>query len=68
MDGTEGRVAEEGLMTPREAAELARCSDKAIYAWAKRGDIPRIKLGSLVRFRRTDIETWIAGHREQTHT
>ena len=52
MDGDE-------LMTPIEAAERARVSAKSIYRWASRGDLGRVRLGRLVRIRRSDLEAFL---------
>lgn len=52
------------LLTVEEAASLANCSTKAIYAWSADRRIARIRLGRLVRFRRADIEAWIERNRE----
>jgi predicted DNA-binding transcriptional regulator AlpA len=42
-------------------ADLLKCSVRSIPRWADGGRLPRpIKLGRLNRWRRTDIESWIA--------
>jgi excisionase family DNA binding protein len=52
------------LLTPAEASRIAKCSVKAIYAWSAQRHFPRIQLGRLVRFKRSDIEAWIERNRE----
>lgn len=43
------------------AALLGECSTRHIYRLADSGRMPRpIKLGNLVRWRRTELEAWIA--------
>lgn len=61
MEETEAGVR---LLTPTEAAAIARCSVKTVYAWAARGDIPRVKLGRLVRFYHSDVMAWISQHHD----
>ncbi len=45
----------EPLLTPREVCELLRIRLTTLYAWVGRGKIPYVKMGSLLRFRRSDI-------------
>jgi excisionase family DNA binding protein len=47
------------LLTANQVAELINCQPSTVYAWAKSGDIPSIKLNGLLRFDQTDIEGWI---------
>lgn len=48
------------LMTLQEVAQFLRMDEKAITAMAERGDLPFGKIGNEWRFRRTDIERWVA--------
>jgi len=42
-------------------SELLKCSPRSVHRWADGGRLPRpIKLGRLNRWRRADIEAWIA--------
>lgn len=50
----------EEYLTVNEVAELLRLSDKTVYRFAQRGELPAFKLGGSWRFRRADIETWVA--------
>jgi excisionase family DNA binding protein len=52
------------LLTPREAAALARCSPKTIYRFATEGHLGRVKLGRLVRIRRDDLDVYLARQHE----
>jgi excisionase family DNA binding protein len=47
------------LLTTNQVAEFLNCKPSTVYAWAKRGEIPSIKLNGLLRFDSTDIEVWI---------
>ena len=45
----------ERLLTPAEVCDLFRIRPATLYAWVRRGKMPYIKVGSLLRFRRSDI-------------
>lgn len=47
------------IMTIEEVAEYLRVSERTVYEWASKGEIPCGKLGSAWRFKRSDIETWV---------
>lgn len=47
------------IMTVEEVAKYARVSERTVYDWAKRGEIPCGKLGSIWRFKRTDVTKWV---------
>ncbi|MBD3268484.1 helix-turn-helix domain-containing protein [bacterium] len=48
-----------GFWTVSDVAQYLGLTDSTIYTWAQQGDIPHIKLGRMVRFRRSDIEKWL---------
>jgi len=48
------------LMTVEEVAEYLRVSPKTVYDWAQKGRIPAGKIGNTWRFRRKDVEEWVA--------
>lgn len=48
------------LMTVEEVAEYLRVSPKTVYDWAQKGQIPAGKIGNTWRFRRKDVEEWVA--------
>lgn len=47
------------IMTLEEVAEYLRVSERTVYDWAQKGDIPSGKLGTAWRFKRSDIERWV---------
>ena len=53
----------EPLMTVAELATYLRVAEQTIRNKAHRGEIPRVKVGTLLRFRRSQIDEWLA---EQT--
>lgn len=49
-----------GLLAAAEVAELLGVDETWVYRAARRGEIPHLRLGKYVRFRREDIDEWIA--------
>lgn len=49
----------EKLLTPQELAEELGVKLSTIYHWSHIGYIPKVKLGGLIRFRRTSVEKWL---------
>ena len=48
------------LIDVRQVAEYLSCSERHVYRLADAGRMPRpVKLGALVRWRRTAIDEWI---------
>ena len=47
------------IMTVDEVAAYVRVSERTVYEWAQKGEIPCGKLGSTWRFRRSDINVWV---------
>lgn len=53
-------VIDSDLMTVEDVAGYLRVAERTIYDWAQKGEIPCGKLGSSWRFRRSDIDRWLA--------
>ncbi len=47
------------LLTTRELAELWSCSTRHIERLRLKKGLPSLKLGKSLRFRRSDIESWL---------
>lgn len=47
------------IMTIEEVAEYLRVSERTVYDWAQKGQLPGGKLGTTWRFKRADIENWV---------
>ncbi|MBD3321609.1 MAG: helix-turn-helix domain-containing protein [Chitinivibrionales bacterium] len=47
------------IMTMEEVAEYLRVSVRTIYEWAHKGEIPCGKIGTVWRFKRTEMERWV---------
>jgi excisionase family DNA binding protein len=49
----------ETLLTPAKVAEILQISKAMAYMILKRGDLPAVRIGSLVRVRWADLERYI---------
>jgi excisionase family DNA binding protein len=49
------------IMTADEVAQLLTVATATVYEWARTGTLPALRRGRVVRFRRWEIEAWIAG-------
>ena len=54
------------LLTIEEVSQMLRVSERTVYDWAQKGEIPCGKLGTAWRFRKTDILQWIDKRLEST--
>lgn len=52
--------AESEILTLEEAAAYLKAGKRTIYRLAQRGEIPAFKLGGTWRFRRSELDRWIA--------
>ncbi len=48
------------IMTIEEVAAYIRVSERTVYDWAQKGELPGGKLGTTWRFKRDDIERWVS--------
>ena len=58
---SDGRT--ETLWTVHDVATYLQASVSYVYKAAERGDLPRRRLGALLRFVPTDIRAWAEGHK-----
>ncbi|VGO20623.1 PTS sugar transporter subunit IIA [Pontiella sulfatireligans] len=47
------------IMTIEEVAAYIRVSERTVYDWAQKSELPGGKLGTTWRFKRADIEKWV---------
>lgn len=47
------------IMTIEEVADYLRVSERTVYEWVQKGEIPGGKIGTSWRFKRSDIENWV---------
>lgn len=50
------------LLTAKQVSELLEVKLDTVYDWVHRGRIPYVKLGRLVRFRKTEVFQWVESH------
>ncbi len=48
------------IMTIEDVAKFLKVSERTIYDWAHKGEIPCGKLGTSWRFKRDEIESWVS--------
>lgn len=48
------------ILTLEEVAEYLKASKRTIYSMAQKGEIPAFKFGGSGRFRRQELDAWIA--------
>ena len=49
------------VMTVSEVAEYLRVNPQTVYRKAKAGEMPVVRIGRAIRFRRTELESWLKG-------
>ncbi len=50
---------EDNILTIEEVAKYIKISERTIYDWAQKGDIPAGKLGNVWRFSKIEIDQWV---------
>jgi PTS system nitrogen regulatory IIA component len=55
------------ILTIDEVAKYLRVSERTVYDWAQKGEIPSGKIGAVWRFKKAEIEKWI-NDRLSSHT
>jgi excisionase family DNA binding protein len=53
------------LLTVQEAAEILRVTPNTVYRWTKRGRLPVVRLGYLVRIPASTIENLVGAEEEK---
>ena len=50
---------EDDILTIEEVAKYLRVSDRTVYDWAQKGEIPAGKIGTVWRFKKSEAEKWV---------
>lgn len=50
---------DDDILTIDEVAKYLRVSERTVYEWAQKGEIPSGKIGTVWRFKKTEIEKWV---------
>jgi excisionase family DNA binding protein len=51
------------FMTTEEVLECLKVNPRTVYRLIRSGELPAVRIGRQWRFRRTDLDEWIARHR-----
>ena len=52
-------MIDDTILTIDEVAKYLRVSERTIYDWAHKGEIPSGKIGTVWRFKKSEIENWV---------
>jgi len=52
-------MVEDTILTIEEVAKYLRVSERTVYDWAQKGEIPSGKIGTVWRFKKSEIEQWV---------
>jgi PTS system nitrogen regulatory IIA component len=52
-------MIDDDILTLEEVAKYLRVSERTVYDWAQKGEIPAGKIGTVWRFKKSDIEKWV---------
>ena len=50
---------EDDILTIEEVEKYLRVSDRTVYDWAQKGEIPAGKIGTVWRFKKSELERWV---------
>ena len=54
-----GKKMTDDILTIEEVAKYLRVSDRTVYDWAQKGEIPAGKIGTVWRFKKSEVENWV---------
>jgi PTS system nitrogen regulatory IIA component len=60
-------MTDEEILTIDEVAKYLRVSERTVYDWAQKGEIPSGKIGTVWRFRKSEIEQWVNSRLSNHH-
>ena len=52
-------MIDEDILTIEEVAKYLRVSERTVYEWAQKGEIPSGKIGTVWRFKKSELEKWV---------
>ncbi|MCL2833897.1 MAG: PTS sugar transporter subunit IIA [Treponema sp.] len=52
-------MIDDSILTIDEVAKYLRVSERTVYDWAQKGEIPSGKIGTVWRFKKSEIESWV---------
>ena len=54
-----------GLLDMEQASKYLNIKKSSLYSYCMRREVPCIKIGKLNRFRKSDLDRWIADHMQE---
>ena len=55
------------MLTPDDIMQALRLSRSTVYNMLKRGEIPSVKIGNMLRVNKSDFEHWLEQHTTEVH-
>jgi len=52
-------IVTDEILTLDEVAKYLKVSDRTVYEWAQKGEIPAGKIGTVWRFKKSELEQWV---------
>ena len=52
-------MIDDDILTLAEVAKYLKVSERTVYEWAQKGEIPAGKIGTVWRFKRSELERWV---------
>jgi PTS system nitrogen regulatory IIA component len=52
-------MIDDDILTLEEVAKYLRVSERTVYDWAQKGEIPSGKIGTVWRFKKSEIKKWV---------
>ncbi|MCL2382420.1 MAG: PTS sugar transporter subunit IIA [Treponema sp.] len=52
-------MPQDDILTIDEVAKYLRVSERTVYDWAQKGEIPSGKIGTVWRFKKAELERWV---------
>jgi len=52
-------MLDDAILTIEEVAQYLRVSERTVYEWAQKGEMPAGKIGTVWRFKKSEISRWV---------
>ena len=60
-------ISDMQMLTPDDIMQALRLSRSTVYNMLKRGEIPSVKIGNMLRVNKSDFEHWLEQHTTAAH-
>ena len=65
--GITSPISDMQMLTPDDIMQALRLSRSTVYNMLKRGEIPSVKIGNMLRVNKSDFEHWLEKHTTAAH-